>query len=71
MRLLIDTEKIHVEVQYQMGKNIFDAPSDGMVISVPTSTNPGAPLMTVNSPVSTNLGDIHWLGGVVTSKLAT
>ncbi len=45
-----DTDKLHVEVQYDLGKNIFDAPSDG--------------------GVTTNLGNIHWLGGVVTAKVA-
>jgi hypothetical protein len=45
-----DTEKMHVEVQYQKGMNIFDNPSD--------------------TPPSTNLGDISWIGGVVTGKVA-
>jgi len=44
-----DTEKMHVEVQYQKGMNIFDYPSD--------------------NPPSTNLGDISWLGGVITGKV--
>jgi hypothetical protein len=44
-----DSEKLHVEVQWQKGTNIFDAPSD--------------------AGVSTNLGDISWLGAVVTGKV--
>jgi hypothetical protein len=44
-----DTEKLHVELQYQIGNNIFDRPSDG--------------------GVTTNLGDIDWYGGVVTTKM--
>ena len=44
-----DTEKLHVEVQYQKGMHIFDYPSD--------------------YPPSTNLGDIQWLGGVITTKM--
>jgi hypothetical protein len=47
---------MHVEVQYQKGMNIFDAPSD--------STDP------ITGMLSTNLGDISWLGGVVTGKVA-
>jgi hypothetical protein len=46
---LYDTENLHVEVQYQIGRNIFDAPSD--------------------AGVNTNLGDISWVGGVVTGKV--
>jgi hypothetical protein len=65
---LYDDEKLHVELQYQLGRNIFDAPSDGMVIVTPAG--PGLPNMTLNSPVSANLGDIHWLGGVLTTKIA-
>jgi hypothetical protein len=65
---LYDSEKLHVELQYQLGKNIFDAPSDGMVFTAPTGVN--NTVMTVTSPVSRNLGDIHWLGGVVTTKLS-
>jgi hypothetical protein len=45
-----DSEKLHVEVQWQKGMNIFDVPSD--------------------AGVSTNLGDINWVGGVVTGKVA-
>lgn len=44
-----DTEKLHLELQYQIGKNIFDAPSD--------------------YPPTTNVGDIAWYGGVVTTKM--
>lgn len=43
-----DSEQLHVEVQWQKGMNIFDAPSD--------------------AGVTTNLGDISWIGGVVMGK---
>jgi len=49
-----DTEKMHVEVQYQKGFNIFDMPSDGAL----GATGP-----------TENLGDLEWLGAVVTSKV--
>jgi hypothetical protein len=44
-----------VELQYQKGWNIFDAPSDGS---------------TLTGPVSANLGDIDWIGGVAMGKVA-
>ncbi len=47
---IYDTENLHVELQYQLGRNIFDRPSD--------------------AGVTTNLGDIHWLGGVVMGKVS-
>jgi hypothetical protein len=53
---LYDTEALHVEVQYQKGWNIFDAPSDGS---------------TLTGPVSHNLGDIDWVGGVVMGKVSS
>ena len=66
---LYDDDKLHVELQYQLGMNIFDAPSDGMVAD---STDPLSGVVTPGtSPVSANLGDIHWLGTVVTTKLAS
>lgn len=46
-----DSETLHVELQWQKGMNIFDAPSD--------------------AGVSTNLGDISWVGAVVTGKVAS
>lgn len=49
-----DTDKLHVEVQYQRGFNIFNTTSDGNAMT---------------GPVSVNLGDIDWIGGVVTSRL--
>lgn len=49
-----DTEKIHVELQYQRGFNIFNAPSDGTAMT---------------GPVSKNMGNIDWFGGVVSGKL--
>ncbi len=42
-----DTDKLHVELQYNVGLHIFDNP---------------------NTP-STDLGDMHWVGGVVTGKV--
>ena len=47
---LYDTDNLHVEFQYQHGRNIFDRPSD--------------------AGVTTNLGDIKWLGGVVMGKVS-
>ncbi len=47
---LYDTDNLHVELQLQTGRNIFDAPSD--------------------AGVTTNLGNINWLGGVVTGKVS-
>lgn len=49
-----DTDNLHVELQYQRGFNIFNTTSDG-------NSTTGA--------VSANLGDIEWLGGVVTGKV--
>ena len=68
-----DTEKLHVEVQWQKGWNIFSAPPDGMNSLVDTGLMSGGPAsgsyLTVNTPVSANMGDMDWLGGVVTSKM--
>lgn len=52
---LYDTDALHVELQYQKGWNIFDAPSDGSAMT---------------GPVSHNLGDIDWVGGVAMGKVA-
>lgn len=49
-----DTPALHVELQWQRGWNIFDVPSDGL---------PG-----FGNAVSTNLGNITWIGGVVGGK---
>jgi hypothetical protein len=46
-----DSDALHVELQWQKGMNIFDAPSD--------------------AGVSTNLGDISWIGAVVTGKVSS
>jgi hypothetical protein len=51
-----DTDKVHIELQWQKGWNIFDMPSDG--VSAFGTTGP-----------SENLGDIDWIGGVITGKL--
>lgn len=51
-----DTDMLHVELQWQRGWNIFNAPSDGVNFM-------GMPI-----PVSLNMGDIDWYGGVVMSK---
>jgi hypothetical protein len=53
---LYDTDAMHVEVQYQKGWNIFDLPSDGA--------------MGFTGPMA-NLGDISWIGGIVTGKVAS
>lgn len=49
-----DTENLHIELQYQRGWNIFNTTSDGNAMT---------------GPVSANMGDISWFGGVVTGKL--
>lgn len=67
---LYDTETSHVEIQYQLGINIFDAPSDGMNMTLPASMTGLPGDVTANSPVSANLGDIQWVGGLYTTKLA-
>lgn len=51
-----DTDKLHVELQWQKGWNIFNAPSDGVNF------------MGMQIPVSLNMGDIDWFGGVVMTK---
>ncbi len=63
---LLDTASTHVELQYQKGVNIFDRPSDGSVMTSPTGTG-GTTAVTF--PVSTDLGDIDWLGGVSMGKV--
>jgi hypothetical protein len=63
---VIDSENIHAELQYQKGMNIFNNPSDGLNLTVPSGA--GNTTMILNSPVTANLGDIDWLGGVVMSK---
>lgn len=52
-----DTDNLHVELQWQRGWNIFNAPSDGVNFM-------GMPM-----PVSLNMGDISWFGGVIMGKL--
>lgn len=54
-----DEDNLHIEVQYQLGKNIFDVPSDGTID--PFTGNP--------TTVLADLGDIEWIGGVVTKKM--
>lgn len=46
-----------MEIQWQKGWHIFNAPSDGVSYSG------------MSIPVSTNMGDISWFGGMVTSRL--
>ncbi len=62
---LIDTEKIHAEIQWQRGMNLFNAPSDGFNLAFPAG--PGT--TNINIPVTANLGDIDWAGGVVMGKI--
>jgi hypothetical protein len=52
---VVDTEDLRAQVQYQRGAHIFDAPSDGSALT---------------GPVSHNLGDIDWVGGVVMGKVS-
>jgi uncharacterized protein DUF3373 len=52
---VVDSESLKAQVQYQIGKNIFDAPSDGSALT---------------GPVRHNLGDIEWVGGVVMGKVS-
>jgi len=61
-----DTDNLHIELQWQRGWNIFNTPSDGMNQKIDMG---GGNFITVNTPVSTNLGNIDWLGGVVTGKI--
>ncbi len=56
MAALYDTENLRVEVQYQKGSNIFDAPSDGSALT---------------GPVRHNLGNIDWVGGVIMGKVSS
>jgi len=48
-----DTENLHVEVQWNRGIDIFDSTPDEIGLG----------------PVTTNLGDIDWLGGVVMGRV--
>ncbi len=57
------TDNLHVELQYQKGWNIFDAPSDGFITLNP-ATGAVTPFF-----VSQNLGDIDWAGGVIMGNL--
>jgi len=51
---VLDSDLVHVELQYQKGWHISDTPSDGAFgTSGPTE----------------NLGNIRWLGGVATGKI--
>lgn len=52
----VDTDRIHAELQWQRGFNIFNVPSDGVNF------------FGQHMPVSTNLGDIDWFGGIVTGN---
>ncbi|MHB8880252.1 MAG: DUF3373 family protein [Thermodesulfovibrionales bacterium] len=53
----VDSDNLHAELQWQRGFNIFNVPSDG-------GTFAG-----MNIPVTTNMGDIDWFGGVVLARL--
>lgn len=52
-----DSDNLHIELQYQRGFNIFNVPSDGVNF------------MGQHLPVSVNMGDISWFGGVVMGKI--
>lgn len=58
-----DTENLHVEVLYMKAWNVMDAPSDGF-----NSVDPATGAI-IHTPVSANLGDMQWLGGVVSGKI--
>lgn len=60
-----DTENLHIELQWQRGWNIFNTPPDGMNQRIDMG---GGNFITVNTPVSTNLGNIDWFGGLVAGK---
>lgn len=49
----VDTDNLHAELQWQRGFNIFNVPSDGVNF------------FGQQTPVSLNMGDIDWFGGVV------
>ncbi len=65
---LYATENLHVELQYQRGRNIFDAPSDGMNVAVDLSGTGAGPFVQANIPVTANLGNIDWIGGIVMGR---
>jgi hypothetical protein len=58
-----EVEDLRVELQYQVGFNIFDNLPDGSLIS--SITTPSGAVIPVLSPVRANLGNIHWFGGDV------
>jgi hypothetical protein len=68
-----DTENFRLELQWQKGFNIFTGPSDGFPQRIDTGLMAGRPasgsFIEVVTPVKTNLGDIQWLGGVISGKL--
>ncbi|MBI5101335.1 MAG: DUF3373 family protein [Nitrospirae bacterium] len=53
----VDTDNLHAELQWQRGFNIFNVPSDGVNF------------MGMQLPVTQNMGDIDWIGGVVLGRL--
>lgn len=59
---LYDTEKLHVEVQYQIGKNIFDAPSDAGVTTTLGDMN------WLGAVVMGKVKNINWFVTAATSK---
>lgn len=71
--LALHTDNLRLELQWQKGFNIFTGPSDGFPQRIDTGLMAGGPasgsFIEVTTPVTTNLGDIQWLGGVVSGKL--
>jgi hypothetical protein len=55
-----DTQTLHVEIQYQIGKNIFDTPADAPSLTGTPDRGP-----------TTNVGDIAWWGGVIMGKVGS
>jgi hypothetical protein len=68
-----DTDNLHIELQWNRAFDIFNVPPDGFPQQVDTGLlNGGSPsgsYITVNTPVSTNLGDIDQYGILVMGKI--
>ncbi len=69
-----ETENLFVTLQWQRGFEIFTNPPDGFVTKVDPGFLQNPPQTTgsfinVTTPVTTNLGDIDWLGGLVMGKI--
>lgn len=69
----IDTDELHIELQWQRAFNLFNSLPDGFPQQVDTGLMNGGPpsgsFITVTTPVSSNLGDIDMYGALVMGKL--